>query len=161
MLPTQFSSFQARISSWAHSCFGSEVATNRQERAYRFFEEAIELVQSLEINKGDCLKLIDYVYSRKTGELEQEIGGVVTTLAVLCEANKVDMISCAENEIERCWINFDKIRRKQLARPHHSPLPGTLESFQKQVRESGMSDDELQTLFEEAREEKNQKGNNE
>ena len=68
--------------------------------------------------------MVDYVYDRPMGEPEQEVGGVMVTLAALCSADGIDMEAAGEKEISRVWKMVDRIRMKQAAKPKHSPLPG-------------------------------------
>lgn len=117
-------SYQSRVRPWLHACFGPEVAADRVERHFRFLEEALELVQSSGCNAEDAHKLVDYVFSRPVGEMKQEVGGVMTTLASLCLANGLDMHQAGEDELARVWQKIDVIREKQKAKPHGSPLPG-------------------------------------
>ena len=67
--------------------------------------------------------LVDYVFGRPVGEPVQETGGVMVTLAALCLASKIDMDSAGETELGRIWLNIEKIRAKQEAKPRSSPLP--------------------------------------
>lgn len=115
--------FDIGVGRWMEVCFGDEIAADKVERNYRFFEEATELVQACGMTKEDCLRLIDYVYDRPVGEKKQEVGGVMVTLAALCLPNGIDMNNAGEAELERCWKNIDKIRQKQAAKKIKSPLP--------------------------------------
>lgn len=115
---------QTRITTWAHVTFKSDVL-DIQERAYRFGEEALELMQSIGISREDLHKLIDYVYNREPGEKKQEIGGVVTTLAVLASVHDLSVEECAVKELDRIWTRIDDIRRKQETKPKASPLQGS------------------------------------
>lgn len=114
--------FQARVAPWMQKCFGAEISRDREERNHRFLEEALELVQACGCERYEAMQLVDYVYERPTGETEQEIGGVMVTLAALCLAQNADMHECGETELARIWTAIDKIRAKQAAKPKHSPL---------------------------------------
>ena len=83
-------SFQSRVYKWFVSCFGPKLGTEI-ERSHRFLEEALELVQVIGCSREEAHNLVDYTYNRYIGELDQEIGGVMTTLAVLCEITNKDM----------------------------------------------------------------------
>lgn len=109
--------FQINVRRWVFAAFGSHVADHKPERAHRFLEEALELFQACELPQEDAHKLVNYVYARPVGELEQEVGGTLTTLAALCGAYGIDMDSAASIEHERCWSNVGKIRAKQKAKP--------------------------------------------
>ena len=117
-------SFQKRNRAWVVACMGEEAANNKAERNFRFIEEAIELVQSCGCSKEDVLKIVDYVFSRPVGESFQEVGGTMTTLASLCNAQGIGLDFAAEAELARCWTLVDKIRAKALAKRTHSALPG-------------------------------------
>ncbi len=116
--------FQTRVLAWTCSCFGPEIAADRTERNHRFIEEALELVQSCGATASECHQLVDYVYERPAGDQEQEVGGVMVTLAALCNAYDFDMQDAGEVELTRAWTKIEQIRAKQAAKPKHSPLPG-------------------------------------
>ncbi|WP_417834704.1 hypothetical protein [Thalassospira xiamenensis] len=116
--------FQFRVAEWMLACFGKDIAADRIERNHRFLEEAIELVQANGCTQSEAHQLVDYVFNRPVGELEQEVGGVMVTLAALCGASKANMHECGERELDRVWQKMDQIRAKQAAKPKHSPFPG-------------------------------------
>ena len=117
-------SFQWRVQAWMFQCFTKAIVLDRTERNHRFIEEALELVQANGCTKSEAHQLVDYVFDRPRGELMQEIGGVMVTLAALCSEACVDMEACAETEIARVQNKIPEIRAKQAAKPKHSPLPG-------------------------------------
>lgn len=116
--------FQNRVNHWMQHCFGPEVSADRTERNHRFLEEALELVQANGCSYHEALQLVDYVYGRPQGEIVQEVGGVMVTLAALCLAYGVDMRAAGDLELVRVWTKVQQIRAKQAAKPKHSPLPG-------------------------------------
>ena len=116
-------SFQKRVDDWLFACFGAEIARDKIERNHRFLEEALELVQSAGCIRSEAHQLVDYVYGREIGEMGQEIGGVMNTLAALCLAHGFDMTKCGDIELARCCTKIENIRAKQAAKPKHSPLP--------------------------------------
>lgn len=105
------------------ACFGPAIPFDKVERNHRFLEEALELVQAADCTKAEALKLVEYVYGRPKGELHQEIGGVLVTLAALSDAHGADLEICGDVEIRRCWEKIMTIREKQAAKPKMSPLP--------------------------------------
>lgn len=115
--------YQDRVSTWLLACFGMEIAADRTERSHRFIEEALELVQACGTTPSEAHQLVDYVFNRPIGDRYQEVGGVMNTLAALCLAHSIDMLGAGETELTRCWVNLEKIRAKQAAKPEHSPLP--------------------------------------
>lgn len=116
-------SFQARVTKWLRACFGDIGHIDPEERTHRFLEEAIELAQASGCTKRDAMRLVDYVYSRPQGKPDQEVGGVMVTLAGLCSAIDVCLHDAANRELTRNWLRIDDIRAKQALRPRGSPLP--------------------------------------
>lgn len=116
--------FQGRVWPWMLACFGEEVSCDGTERNHRFLEEALELVQACGCTQSEAHQLVDYAYNRPEGDVNQEVGGVMVTLAALCLANGFDMHQAGEAELSRIWKNIEKIRAKQAAKPRHSPLRG-------------------------------------
>ena len=114
---------QQRVKPWMAATFGPEISMDRLERNDRFIEEALELVQASDYPKERALALVDYVYGRDQGEINQEVGGVMITLAAHCLAHGVDMHEAGETELARIWTKVEQIRAKQLAKPHGSALP--------------------------------------
>lgn len=119
--------FQSRVRSWVKACFGEAIADDGTERNHRFLEEALELVQALGCTEGEAQQLVKYVYGRPEGEPEQELGGVMVTLAALAAAWRLDMRGAGEKELARVWTKLEQIRAKQAAKPKHSPLPQTVD----------------------------------
>lgn len=116
--------FQTRVKVWLLACFGEEVAGDKEERTYRFLEEALELAQACGASPSSCHELVNYTFSRPVGEKFQEVGGVMVTLAALCLANSLSMDQAGERELERVWKKIDEIRKKNESKPDFSPLPG-------------------------------------
>lgn len=119
-------SFQGEVGKWALRTFGVKVASDNAQRNHRFLEEALELVQVAGCTAEEAHMLVDYVYSRPVGELEQEVGGVMVTLSALCFMRGVDMMRCGERELERICTPevVARIQAKQATKPAASPLPG-------------------------------------
>ena len=115
--------YQARVHDWIVACFGQEIGADKAERSHRLLEEALELVQSGGCTAGEAHQLVDYVFSRPVGDMHQEVGGVMITLAAFCTLRDIDMIQAGEVELTRVWSMAEKIRAKQAAKPKHSPLP--------------------------------------
>jgi len=118
-----FSSYQQRVERWLDACFPPAVRSDRAERTHRFLEEALELAQANECSREDALALVDYVFRRPVGRPDQEVGGVMVTLAGLCSASGINMDDAGDRELERNWDRIETIRAKQQAKPHGSPLP--------------------------------------
>lgn len=109
--------FQDRVLRWCLECFGPRVTNDKRERADRFIEEALELAQTVEgFNKVRALALVEYVFNRPKGDKTQEVGGVMVTLAALCNAEGQIIMGMAANQemnrIEQPEVLM-KVRDKQ------------------------------------------------
>jgi NTP pyrophosphatase (non-canonical NTP hydrolase) len=119
--------FQAGVVEWMMECFGQEISADKRERSHRFIEESLELVQATGVSREEVLMLVDYVYGRPTGEVKQETGGVMVTLAALCGAHGISMDALGHLELARVWTKIEQIRAKQAGKPRGSPLPQQLD----------------------------------
>jgi NTP pyrophosphatase (non-canonical NTP hydrolase) len=118
--------FQQGVDAWMNACFGDAIKADQLERADRFIEEALELAQAMpEFNASRAHALVDYVFSRPIGEPLQEVGGVMVTLAALCNTADIRMDYAAATELARVWTKVDQIRAKQAVKPTGSALPIT------------------------------------
>lgn len=115
--------FQFKVHEWMLACFGPEIAYDKRERNHRFLEEALELVQAKGCTKEEAYMLVDYVFGRPVGDINEEIGGVMLTLAALCNVGSNNMELAAKTELDRVWSKIEKIRLKQKNKPRDSPLP--------------------------------------
>lgn len=117
--------FQARAGDWAKKCFGLRMATDPRERNQRFAEEAIELVQACGMTKREALGAVEYVFGRPVGEKRQEVGGVYTTLALLCHVQGIDMVGYGEKDLME--INApektESIAKKRHTKPDFAIFP--------------------------------------
>jgi hypothetical protein len=66
------------------------------------------------------------VFHRPAGGVRQEIGGVLVTLAALCNAWSIDMNKAGDDELVRCWLQTDAISAKHAAKPKFGPLPAAV-----------------------------------
>lgn len=109
--------YQARVLDWSTACFGAADAEVPGTRPHRFLEEALELVQALGCPAEEAQRLLHYVYGRPKGDPDQEVGGVMITLAALCHASRLDMADAGERELKRVWVNIDRVRAKSASKP--------------------------------------------
>ncbi|WP_198650641.1 hypothetical protein [Agrobacterium pusense] len=116
-------SFQNGVAQWLLECFGPVLVADKTERADRFIEEALELLQSVGYPAERILALLSYVYGRPIGEPVQEVGGTMVTLAAFCISHDIDMDEAAKTELARVWTKIEAIRAKQAAKPTGSALP--------------------------------------
>lgn len=117
---SQVMAFQDHVVRWMEATFSAEISQNTAERNHRFLEEALELVQAMGCASTEAHMLVDFVFNRPTGERDQEVGGVMVTLAALCAAAGTEVHRCATVELERCWREMDSIRAKQAGKPPSS-----------------------------------------
>ncbi len=103
--------FQQRVAPWMDACFGPESSSDRLERGDRFLEEALELLQSGNYPRERIAALTDYVFDRPQGEINQEVGGVMVTLAAYCLAFGIDMHGAGETELARIWTKVEMFVR--------------------------------------------------
>lgn len=92
---------QKRLMDWARAAFGESDATRLAQRGIRLLEEATEAFQACGGTAELVHRLVDYVFGRPIGELNQEIGGVSVALLVLAEAAGLDASTEENREIER------------------------------------------------------------
>jgi hypothetical protein len=109
--------YQSRVVAWANECLGEEDLQNKEMRVHRFLEEAFELCQSCGLAKERVAVIANYVFNREVGKRTQEVGGVLVTLATLCEAFALDMEICGELELERILNKIPQIRERHKAKP--------------------------------------------
>ena len=124
-VPDGWSQHQHRVAAWMLECFGPKIAMDKIERADRFIEEALELAQATGWTPDRGHALVDYVFGRPVGEIGQEVGGVMVTLAAICNTLDVNIHAEAEREVDRITQPdiVLKIRAKQAAKPTGSALP--------------------------------------
>ena len=123
---TDSPSYQMRVANWMQACFGEEISADIHERCLRFFEEAGELCQAMGMSEEDAHALVAYTWGRAAGAPEQEVGGVVVTLAALCQASGLDMMAGAEAELARIDDPdvIARIREKHATKPIRSRRTG-------------------------------------
>lgn len=90
----------AEFLAWAVRTFGP-IALDRQDRAARFLEEAIELAQSEDVSVDVVKVIVDRVYQRPGGYLHKEIGQAMVTLECLAENLGISADAEAAREFDR------------------------------------------------------------
>lgn len=112
-----FTSFQQDVDAWVLSTFGADNAADRNERLQRFLEEALELCQAAGLSRDTADNMTEYVFARPKGEISQELGGTLTTLAALSNCLSLNLSDEGKTELARCWQKQDLIRLKQKGKP--------------------------------------------
>lgn len=91
---------QADVLQWAINSFGP-IAKNRDERAARLAEEAIEVAQAEGVSLEIVQRIAARVYSRPPGELWQELGGLAITALAFADNVELSFSECAQSEWQR------------------------------------------------------------
>jgi hypothetical protein len=91
---------QTQVHDWAVRTFGL-VAVCRDERAARFLEEAIELAHAIGLSETMAEAILARVYSRKRGDVPQEIGQSMLTLECLAQNEELCADDLARQEFDR------------------------------------------------------------
>ena len=97
----EYRDLQRESVTWAGKAFGWDHVNNRQLRALRMIEEAVEVAQALHLPKEKVLLAVEHVYKRRPGQIAQELGGLMVTIAVLAQAIVVDPMAAFEAEVRR------------------------------------------------------------
>lgn len=87
--------------SFGYGTTGYNAAEQAEERNLRFLEEAIELFQACGGDKEMAHKLVDVIFEKPVGNLEQEFGGVGVTLLALANSVSVSADDSEKNELAR------------------------------------------------------------
>ena len=111
--------FQCGIADWITSCWDKNRLFHKRESNLRFAEEAIELMQAVGLSRDDVSSMQDYIYNRKKGDIDNEIGGVLVTLAGLATAHMINMEGVARDSLLSCWARSLHIRQKNETKPKH------------------------------------------
>lgn len=92
---------QQRTVEWCKNAFGADHQASIPQRGIRLAEEAIETAQAAGCDAMMLHRLVDHVYSRPVGDLQQELGGVGITLLALAAAAGLSADDCERRELER------------------------------------------------------------
>lgn len=103
---------QYKLRTWLVACLGEETLHSLPDRALRVLEEAVELAQAADIPAEKVVELVQHVYSRPVGRLEQEVAGVLNTVLLTAECIGQDAMHLGSQELTRAWTHIDAIRRK-------------------------------------------------
>lgn len=109
--------FQRRTAAWVTGTFGQVHQDDLRERCDRVIEEVLELMQALDYPPQAVESALRYVYGRDKGEARQEVGGVMVTMAALCDAVDIDMYASGEVELNRVETVPHLVKAKQERKP--------------------------------------------
>lgn len=86
--------------SWAVDIFGP-IALDRNERASRFLEEAVELAHAEGMPRETAMRIVQRVFARPPGLVHKEIGQAMVTLEILAENAGYSADAEAAREFDR------------------------------------------------------------
>lgn len=86
---------------WATLAFGPDHVNSLPQRAVRFLEEAVELYQAAGGNLEMAHQLLDFMFARPVGEIEQELGGAGLTLLLVANAAGMSADAAEAKEFRR------------------------------------------------------------
>lgn len=107
---------QQRIISWLGRTYGQQTL-EKEERSLRYAEESMELLQAAGVDRETLLKIVDHVYSRPKGEVDQEVTGSYITLVGMCHAHGIDLHRSVDRELDRVEQIKDACRTKHDSKP--------------------------------------------
>lgn len=102
---------------WAVDTFGT-IAFDPQERALRFIEEAIELVDAIGLPQVAVESIARRVYDRPQGVPQKEFGQAMLTLELLAEVFYIDAREESANEFKR----VQTISQEEWGRRHRAKV---------------------------------------
>ena len=99
---------QQRVDKWLRMTFDNATADDPRQRALRFLEEAIELVQATgTIDEEEAQGMVNYVYNRPKGDIRQEIAGTTFCLLGLANVYSVNVKWALSEELRR--VSFPRV----------------------------------------------------
>lgn len=103
---------QERVRKFTMECFGHHNTYDRRERAFRFGEEALEVMQAAGLTTKDILALLEHVYSQKPGYLRKELANAHITLLSLATANSIELDSTTESDLNWAMDHIPEIQAR-------------------------------------------------
>jgi Tfp pilus assembly protein PilV len=97
----QLDGFQTRVATWLVRVFGVRMLFNKQARALRLVEEAVEYAQAEGVELQLVQDVAQLVYSRPAGDPYQELGGVGVTWLGACAACRASADVALDVELTR------------------------------------------------------------
>jgi len=103
---------QERVRKFTIQCFGYHNTYDRRERAFRFGEEALEVMQAAGLTTKDVIALLEHVYSQNPGYLRKELANAHITLLSLATANSIDLDSTTESDLNWAIDHIPEIQQR-------------------------------------------------
>ena len=119
ILKIRWEDLQTRNLNFCLQCFGFGNTFDKRERALRFGEEAVELLQAAGLTKVDMVNLINHVYIKEPGEMRKELANAQLTLLALGASFGIHVEDEAERDLQWANGNIPLIREKYKQKPPH------------------------------------------
>lgn len=108
---------QHRCAAWVEKTFGISMLTDKEERGMRMLEEAIEVAQAIGVPRERAALLVNVVYDKPAGDVEQEIGGLGTTVLTLATTLGANFLETTEKEVSRIEsLPAEHFRKRNVAK---------------------------------------------
>lgn len=91
---------QERAHTWAQDVYGFRVNEERYQ-CLRTFEEMCELIQAHGLTLEDANKVAAYVFAKKPGDPEEELGDVLLSLNIMAEVMLLSADELLDETLER------------------------------------------------------------
>ncbi len=112
---TQRDERQATVAKWCAEAFGQDHASSLPQRGLRLLEEALEAAQAAGVPLAQAHHVVDYVYGRPVGELQQELGGIGVTVLALAAAAGLSAEEAEAREVARVLSKpIEHFRRRNI-----------------------------------------------
>jgi hypothetical protein len=116
---------QEQAVAWAKRAFGDNVVNYPAERGARVQEEANELGQAMGVPRETAHKIVDYVYDRPSGEVDQEIGDIGLCLLIAAASLKLSADEAERAELNRVLAKPpEHFLARHKAKAEHGITPG-------------------------------------
>lgn len=120
--------FQQKVSDWLNRCFGHSEGSDLHRRRARFIEEAIELAQAVGANRETIHAMVNRVYDRPLGEVQDEFGGVLISVSALASSLDLGLEELASSALSSVETRIEDIRKRNLLKPHADVLASDYQS---------------------------------
>jgi hypothetical protein len=117
-----FAALQYDVARWINQVFGSDWLTSKEERGCRVLEEALELAQAMGVTHLQAVDLARQVYNKPTGEVPQELGGVMHTLLACHAAYNINAANTILPTLEDVW---QRERMEKIRKNRHNKIGAT------------------------------------
>lgn len=117
LLKKFFTDIQSRNLSFCLKCFGLSNTYNKRERAFRYAEESMELLQAAGLTESEVACILRHVYGKPAGSLRKELANAQLTLLALGTSYGIHVQDEAERDLDWAKENMNFIQKKYLEKP--------------------------------------------